>query len=64
MPTTNFPRFFPCLTEDNDAYLTIPITMPKVTSAIANGLDKYLITGHDDGQLAQWDMQVSNRLIS
>ncbi|XP_071807736.1 eukaryotic translation initiation factor 3 subunit I-like [Asterias amurensis] len=50
--------------KDNDAYLTIPVTMPKVTSAIANGLDKYLITGHDDGQLVQWDMQGGEKIHS
>ncbi len=50
--------------KDNAAYLTIPVSMPKVTSAIANGLDKYLITGHDDGQLVQWDMQAGEKIHS
>ncbi len=31
----------------------------KVTSALWGTLDEYIITGHDNGELVQWDTKVS-----
>ena len=38
--------------------ITIPIPPkgPKVTSLVWGSLDKYLITGHDNGDIVQWDL--------
>lgn len=35
-------------------YLTIPVTDSKVTSAVWGPLDKYLITGHENGTVTKW----------
>jgi translation initiation factor 3 subunit I len=39
--------------------LRIPITGPKVTSMLWGTLDKTIITGHENGELTQWDLRVS-----
>jgi hypothetical protein len=39
--------------------LRIPITGPKVTSMLWGALDKTIITGHENGELTQWDLRVS-----
>lgn len=35
--------------------ITIPKTQSKITSAVWGALDEFLIFGHDDGELTQWD---------
>jgi hypothetical protein len=41
--------------------LRIPIANPgpKVTSMLWGTLDKSIITGHENGELIQWDLRVS-----
>jgi len=31
----------------------------KVTSALWGTLDEFIITGHDNGELVQWDIKVN-----
>merc|ERR1712098_19439 len=40
----------------------IPSAGPKVTSAIWSGLDEILLTGHDNGDLVQWDLKSQKKL--
>jgi len=42
-----------------DAVMKVPIPTkgPKVTSMVWSALDSLLITGHDNGDLAQWDLK-------
>ena len=42
-------------------YLSIPVDGPKVTSAIWGPLDYYIIAGHENGTVCQWDAKVSLR---
>ncbi|XP_077991124.1 eukaryotic translation initiation factor 3 subunit I-like [Glandiceps talaboti] len=49
---------------NGEAYLTVPMDMPKVTSAIWGPLDEYLITGHEDGALCHWDAKSGERILS
>ena len=46
-----------------DPFLTIPIDGPKVTAALWGPLDQYIITGHENGDLCQWDTKVRVRLL-
>ncbi len=46
-----------------DPILTIPIEGPKVTAALWGPLDQYIITGHENGDLCQWDTKVRLKLI-
>ncbi len=39
----------------------IPTKAPKVTSAIWGNLDEVLITGHDNGDVVQWDLKKQSR---
>jgi translation initiation factor 3 subunit I len=39
--------------------IPIPVTGPKVTSMLWGTLDKSIITGHENGELTQWDLRVS-----
>ena len=41
-----------------DPNLTIPVEGPKVTAALWGPLDQYIITGHENGDLCQWDTKV------
>lgn len=41
--------------------LEIPKQGPKVTSLIWNSLDNIIVTGHDDGDIAQWDVKKAER---
>ncbi|XP_022089674.1 eukaryotic translation initiation factor 3 subunit I-like [Acanthaster planci] len=50
--------------KDNEPYMKIPVSMPKVTSAIASRLDKYILTGHDDGTLIKWEMETGEKIHS
>jgi hypothetical protein len=44
------------------SYLSIPVDGPKVTSAIWGPLDYYIIAGHENGTVCQWDSKVSGCL--
>lgn len=41
-----------------EPYLNIPIEGPKVTAALWGPLDQNIITGHENGDLCQWDTKV------
>ena len=41
-----------------EPYLNIPIEGPKVSAALWGPLDQYIITGHENGDLCQWDTKV------
>lgn len=42
----------------NDPILQIPLTnAPKATSMVWGNLDEVVISGHDNGDLAQWDLR-------
>ena len=42
--------------------VAIPTGGPKVTSMIWSGLDDLLLTGHDTGDLVQWDVKTQKKL--
>lgn len=42
--------------------IPIPTNGPKVSSMIWAELDDYLITGHDNGDLVQWDMKTQKKI--
>ena len=42
-----------------DPTLSIPVEGPKVTAALWGPLDQYIITGHENGDLCQWDTKVT-----
>lgn len=42
--------------------VAIPTGGPKVTSMIWSGLDDLLLTGHDNGDLVQWDVKTQKKL--
>ena len=41
-----------------DPVLSVPVDGPKVTAALWGPLDQYIITGHENGDLCQWDTKV------
>lgn len=43
----------------SDPILRIPITGPRVASLLWGTLDEIIITGHENGDLKQWDLRVS-----
>jgi len=42
--------------------ITIPAKGPKVTSMVWGTLDEQLVSGHDNGDIVQWDVKASNKL--
>ena len=36
-------------------YLTIPVDSSKVSSMMWGPLDHFIVTGHENGELVQWD---------
>ncbi|EDO47524.1 predicted protein [Nematostella vectensis] len=44
--------------------LTIPVDNSKVTAGLWGPLDQFLVTGHENGELCQWDVKSGNKLIS
>jgi len=42
--------------------VAIPTGGPKVTSMIWSGLDDLLLTGHDNGDIVQWDVKTQKKL--
>jgi hypothetical protein len=51
-------RWFYVLVGQNNSYSSIPVDGPKVTSAIWGPLDYYIIAGHENGTVCQWDSKV------
>lgn len=49
---------------ENNCVANITTTGSKVTSALWGPLDQTLITGHDDGELALWDVKTLNKVKS
>lgn len=42
---------------NNDPIWSVPVSSSKVTSAIWGPLDELIITGHENGDLCQWDVK-------
>jgi len=42
--------------------ISIPSGGPKVTSMVWSGLDDYILTGHENGDVVQWDMKTQKKL--
>jgi len=47
-----------CLSENNEPMWSVPSATSKITSAIWGPLDEVLVTGHENGDLCQWDVKV------
>jgi len=48
---------------DNDPVMRIPLTgAPKATSMVWGSLDEYIISGHENGDLAQWDLKSGKKV--
>lgn len=45
--------------EHADPILRIPINGPRVSSMLWGTLDETLLTGHENGEIIQWDLKVS-----
>lgn len=41
-----------------DPILRIPVNGPRVSSLLWGALDEMLLTGHDNGEIIQWDLKV------
>lgn len=47
-----------------DPNLRIPIQQgPKVTSILWGPLDEYIVTGHENGDLVQWDLKTAKKIL-
>ena len=47
------------ISENNEPFLTLPMpAASKVTAAVWGPLEKYIITGHEKGELIAWDVKV------
>ncbi|XP_067002622.1 eukaryotic translation initiation factor 3 subunit I [Anabrus simplex] len=44
--------------------MRIPIPGAKITSLVWGTLDEFVVTGHEDGELNQWDIRVGKKLAS
>ena len=45
--------------ETGEALNVIPISGPKITSAIWGPYEEYIITGHEDGRICHYDVKVN-----
>ena len=43
--------------------MSIPMSSNKITAAVWGPLDEVILTGHDSGDLCQWDIKVDVCLI-
>jgi len=43
---------------NNDPMWSVPSSKSKITSAVWGPLDEVIITGHENGDLCQWDVTV------
>jgi len=48
--------------KNDEPFMAVPIPKSKVTSAIWGPLDEVIITGHENGDLAQWDIKAGERV--
>jgi len=46
------------LVGNNDPMWSVPSAKSKITSAVWGPLDEVIITGHENGDLCQWDVSV------
>lgn len=46
-----------------DAISRIAVTGPRISAILWGALDETIITGHEDGEIALWDVRVSNALV-
>lgn len=46
------------LLDSKEPILSVPVKGPKVTAALWGPLDQFIITGHENGDLCQWDTKV------
>ena len=46
------------LSENNEPFMALPQPKSKITSAVWGPLDEMIITGHENGELVQWDVKV------
>lgn len=46
------------LTGNNEPMWVVPSAKSKITSAVWGPLDEVIITGHENGELHQWDVSV------
>jgi len=69
--TTDKQMGYPCIIQVVDVRdfkadpimsITIPPNGPKVTSLLWGTLDEFLVTGHDNGDIVQWDMKTHHKL--
>ena len=42
----------------NEPFMSVPIGSNKITAAVWGPLDEVILTGHDNGDLCQWDIKV------
>lgn len=49
---------------DDSPIMRISVESPKVTSLLWGPVDKTVITGHENGEIIQWDLKVTNYLLS
>ena len=53
------------ISENNEPFLTLPMpATSKVTAAVWGPLEKYIITGHEKGELIAWDVKVIDNRYS
>lgn len=50
--------------EDPMKRVTLPMGDPKITSAIWGGLEDFLLTGHDNGEITQYEFKSGEKLQS
>jgi len=50
--------------QNNKPAMVIPMPDSKVTSAIWCGTDNMIVTGHENGELNQWDIKTGKKLFS
>lgn len=44
--------------------ITLPKSKHKITTAVWGALDEFLIFGHDQGELSQWDAQTGEEVVT
>lgn len=49
--------------KNNEPALRLPMGKAKVTSAVWTSLDQVITTGHENGDLLQWDIRISHDLV-
>lgn len=47
---------------DSDPILRIPVNGPRVSSLLWGALDETLLTGHENGEITQWDLKTGKKL--